>query len=56
MVLEQCGVWYENCTNNGEKNSFVTILAKRTVKTKLSFIFQQEHFNLESSVFDKKSN
>ena len=37
------------------KKSFVTILAKRTVKTKLNFIFQQEHFNSESSVFDKKT-
>ena len=38
-----------------KKKSFVTILAKRIVKTKLSFIFQQEHFNSESSVFDKRT-
>ena len=55
MVWKQCSVWYKNCTNSGEKKSFVTILAQRTVKTKLSFIFQQEHFNTESLMFDKKT-
>ena len=57
------GRWFQNSAVFGmkivltavKKKSFVTILAKRTVKTKFSFIFQQEHFNSESSVFDKKT-
>ena len=57
------GRWFQNSVVFGMKivlttvkqQSFVTILAKRTVKTKLNFFFQQEHFNSESSVFDKKT-
>ena len=56
MVLIQCDVWYENSPNSGEKKSFRTFLAKRTLKTKLSSIFYQGNFNSEVSVFDKETS
>ena len=56
------GRWFQNSVVFGMKivlkkvkKSFVTTLAKRTVQMKLSFIFFQEHFNSEISVFVKKT-
>ena len=37
------------------KKNFIKNLPKWTVKTKLSFIFYQEHFNSKISVFHKKT-
>ena len=39
MVRKQCGVWYENCTNSGEKKEFCNNSRQENCEDEIEFHF-----------------
>ena len=44
MVLKQCGVWYENSTNSGEKKEFWNISRQENCEEEIEIHFLSRNF------------